>query len=239
MGVVLHIGLCKTGTTSIQHCLRDHEELLAEHGVRFPRGWLLLNNHFELPLTLMRLDRMSVARSRADEWRDGAWRWNVLGQIVDDLLAHRDEVTVLSAEALSLFRYDDELEGLGAIVGDAEVVAYLRRPGEFLASLAGHYAKADMPGLSDDPEAFNYLGPDSWRADYDKLLALWRRHFSTVSTISYDGVSARDGSVVPSFFRRLGVPVPPDVMEYRLNRRPDPIPRVAGNRSVGLSFGDS
>jgi hypothetical protein len=238
VGVVLHIGLCKTGTTSIQHCLRDHEELLAEHGVRVPRGWLLLNNHFELPLTLMRLDRMSVARSRADEWRNARWRWNVLGQVVDDLIAHRDELTILSAEALSLFRYDDELEVLGAIVGDAEVVAYLRRPEDFLASLAGHYAKAGMPGLSSDPEAFNYLAADSWRADYDKLLALWRRHFSRVTTISYDAVTERDGSVVPSFFRRLDVPVPWDVMAYRLNRRPDPIPRVAGNRARGLRFGD-
>ena len=234
----MHIGFCKTGTTSIQHCLRDNEALLEKHGVRFPRGWLLLNNHFELPLTLMRLDRASVARSRADEWRDGRWRWNVLGQIIEDLIRHRDEVTILSAEALSLFRYDDELDTLSAVVGDATVVAYLRRPADFLASLAGHYVKADMPGLSHDPEAFNYLEADSWRADYDKLVALWRRHFTRVRTFDYDAVCERDVTVVPSFFSQLGVPVPPDAWRYRLNRRYDPIPRVAGNRSRGLRFGE-
>lgn len=237
--VVLHIGFSKTGTTSIQHWLRDHEGLLSEYGVRFPRGWLRLNNHFELPLTLMRPDRMMHGRTRGDEWRDPKWRSSVLQQVYDDVQAHSNEVTILSAEVLSQLRYDDEVLPLRLLLGDAQVVAYLRNKDDYLASLAAHYCKPGMPGLSDDPEAYNHVTPDSWVADYDALLAPWRACFSRVATIDYDAVTAFEGSVIPSFLRSLGLPVTSDVFSYHLNGRTDPIPRVEGNRIAnGLLFGE-
>ena len=237
-GVILHIGFHKTGTTSIQYWLRDHEDFLAEHGVRFPRGWLRLNNHFELPLTLMRADRMMNGRRRGNEWRDPAWRASVLEQVRDDLADHRDWLTILSAEDLCLFRFDVEISPLRELVGDAEVVAYRRRPADFLASMAAHYRKDGMPGLSLVPDAYNYLEPGSWRADYFRLLQGWRRHFRRVWCPSYDAMTLRDGSVIPSFLRHIELPVPADVLDYRLNRRADDVPRAEGNRQTnGLRFG--
>lgn len=236
--VLLHIGFNKTGTTSIQYWLRDHEELLAAHRVRFPRGWLQLNNHFELPLTLLRLDRMIPARAHGDEWRDPAWRVDVWRQVHDDLERHPDELTVLSAEYLSCMRYDDEVANLRRIVGDAVVIAYYRRPADFLASLAAHYTKPGGPGLSHDPDAFNYVGPGAWRADYQPLLSLWARHFRFLYVMDYDACTAHDGSVIPSFLHVLDVPVTADVPDYMLNRREDrTILRVDGNRAHGLPFG--
>lgn len=236
--VVLHIGPHKTGSTSIQHWLRDHEDLLAEYGVRFPRGWLRLNNHFELPLTLMRSDRMSSARLRGDEWRDPAWCADVIKQVADDLDAHPKERTVLSCEGLGLLRYGDELGALRALVGDAIVVMYLRDRFAYRASLEAMYCQPGMPGLSDDPEAYNYTAPDSWLFDFSALVERWQHHFTRVAVVSYDRSVEWDGSVVPSFLRGLGVPVV-DVEGYRLNRRGEPIVRVEGNRLTnGLRFGE-
>jgi hypothetical protein len=236
-GVLLHIGLHKTGTTSIQYYLRDHEALLAEHGVRFPRGWLRLNNHFELPLAVMRPERMFSARTRGDEWRDPGFRAELLNQVSRDLRTHRSMFTVLSAEDLSLLRYDDELAVVRQVIGDARVVVYLRRPAAFLASMSAHLSKPGQPGVSDDPDAYNYLHRDSWRLDYDKLVALWRRHFTRVSAVGYDQVTQRDSSVLPSFLAKLGVEVTPDALGYWLNRRADAVPRAEGNRAHGLGFG--
>ncbi len=241
--VVLHIGFHKTGTKSIQYWMRDHEELLAEQRIRFPRGWLRLNHHVEMGLTLMRLDRMASARLRGDEWRDPVWRADVLAQVADDLAAHHDWTTVLSAEELSMLIHDDELGAVRALVGDATVIAYLRDPADFLASMAAHYCKPGMPGLSDDPAAFNYTKPDSWLVDYDRLLDGWSRHFNRVYVKSYDTETVRDGTVIPSFLRQLGIP------EWRiwssgagrdqLNRRADATPRAEGNRwTTGGRFGD-
>ena len=214
--------------------------MLAEHGVRFPRGWLRLNNHFELPLTLMRLDRMMTGRLRGDEWRDLNWRRDVLLQVIADLETHRDWLTILSAEDLCLLRFDDEVDALRRVVGDAEVLAYVRNPDAFLQSMAAHYLKDGMPGLSDDKDAYNYLSPGTWRAEYGVAFALWRRHFNRLAVVHYDSVVRRDRSVIPSFLRLIGVPVTDDVGEYSLNKRNDPIPRAEGNRvATGLRFGET
>jgi hypothetical protein len=234
--VVLHIGLQKTGSTSLQYWMRDHEALLAEHNVRFPRGWLRLNNHFELGLAFTRADRMTGPRTRADEWRSLVWRDQVLTQVLDDLSLHQDETTVLSNESLSLLRYDEEVAALRNFVGEAHVVMYLRNPMSFLASLEAQYLKNGL-SLSDDPDAYNYVKPDSWLIDYESLLSLWRTWFEYVTVIDYDVVTELDWSVIPSFARRIHVPVTPDMQSYWLNKREDPTPRIDGNRSWGLKFG--
>lgn len=236
--VILHVGLQKTGTTSIQYWLRDHEALLAAHGLRFPRGWLHLNTHVELSLTLTRPDRMTQGRLRGDEWRDPDWCTDVLEQIVDDLERHADVCTILSNEDVSLFRYDEEFAALRGLLGDALIVIYHRTPADFLASLAAHYSKAGMAGLSPYPDAFNYCAPDSWLGRYDERIAPWRRHFSQVLVRDYDVLTARDGSVIPSFLRMCNLPVL-DAQAYRLQRRCDPVPRLPGNRAFELPFGSS
>ena len=235
---ILHVGFQKTGTTSIQYWLRDHADLLAEHGYRFPRGWLHLNTHVELSLCLTRLDRMTQGRLRGDEWRDPVWRSEVLTQIINDIDGHVRGTTILSNEDLSLFRYEDEFAALRALIGNAAIIIYLRRPDEFLASLAAHYSKEDMAGLSNEPDAFNYVHAGSWLAQYAYRVRLWRKWFSRVRVLDYDAECAQDGSVLPSFLRLLGLPVV-DV-DYRLQRRADPVPRLAGNRwTNGAGFGES
>jgi hypothetical protein len=240
VNVILHVGLHKTGTTSIQAWLRDHPALLAESRIRFPRGWLQLDNHFELPLTLMRLDRMTNARRRSDEWRDPRWRAGVLRQVLDDLRRHPDEITVLSSENLSWFRHDDEFIGLREVVGDAHIVIYLRNKADFLASLTAHFNKNGMPGVSSDPSAYNYVEPDTWLADYDARVGDWKRWFTNVTVLDYDHETAGGRSVVASFVELLGVPVPDDVDTYRLNTRGDRVRRPPGNRTTtGSMFGES
>lgn len=239
MSVVLHIGIHKTGTTSLQFWLRDHPDQLDAAGLRFPRGWLRLNTHFELPLTLMRLDRMLVGRTRGDEWRDARWREMVLEQVKVDLLNHPEQTTILSAEDLCLMRYDDEVASLKAVVGDAHVVVCLRDPDDWRASMAAHYSKAHMPGLSTEPDAYNYLEPDTWRVQYEQLVALWRRHFTRLTLMNYDLMLAEHGSVLPSMLQLLGLP-PGGIShcEYWLNGRADAVVRAEGNRRTnGLMFG--
>jgi hypothetical protein len=239
---VLHIGFEKTGTKAIQYWLRDHEDLLAERGIRFPRGWLRLNVHQELPLCLMQFDRLCSPRELGDEWRDARWRSDVLDQIAVDLARHRGERTVLSSENLDLLRFDVEFAALRALVGDAAIVVYLREPVDWVEALRWQYLHKNAPGrtLSEDPESYSYLGPGTWRSDYDTLLSGWRRWFSRVRVMDYDWAVAAEGSVIPSFLRYLDRRLPAvDVHAYNLNRRGEPTPRTPGNRSYGLPFGDA
>lgn len=238
--VVLHVGTFKTGTSSIQAFLRDvAPTLLAQRGLRFPRGWLRLNNHLELHLALMRLDRLSTPRTRNDEWRDPIFRDELVHQVRADLDAHPDEVTILSGEDNGLLRYDDELERLRELVGDdAEIVVYFREPTAFLASLRDQLGKWGLPE-SDDPNDFTHCGPESWQVNRRARVERWLAHFDEVTVFDYDECVANDGSVIPSFARHLGIEPLPDVSGYWLNPRGQREQRVEGNRrTTGLPFGE-
>jgi len=237
VSVTLHVGTFKTGTTSLQRCLREHPEHLDEHGLRFPRGLLVRDQHLELHLTLMRGDRMSQTRRQGDDWRDPSWCADVLAQVADDLECHAEAHTILSTEGLWLLRYEEEFAALRHLVGDATVIVYLRERGQFLASLRDEWAKRGI-AFAADPESYAYVEADSWLADYDARLAPWREHFTTVRTVDYDQVCAGEGTIVPSFFRGLGIPAPQDARGYWLNERGSPLRRLAGNRALGLRFGD-
>lgn len=235
--VVLHIGFEKTGTKSIQYWLRDHEDLLAEHGLRFPRGWLRLNVHQELPLAVMRENRLCGPRESGDDWRDPKWRGDVINQVFTDLHNSRGVSTVLSSENLDLLRYNNEFALLRSIVGDAHIVVYLREPIDWLYSLRDQYLNKNTTPrpLSSDVEAYNYLGPGTWRSNYDELIGNWRKWFTHVSVLNYDRAVVAHGSVVPSFLHLLGLPQVDT--DYRMNTYGQPTPRDEGNRAFGLRFG--
>jgi hypothetical protein len=237
MGVVLHVGHFKTGTSSIQRWMRDHPDVLAEHDARFPRGWLRLNCHLELHMAFMRPDRDSSARSQGNEWLNPKWRQCLADQVAADLAAHPDEVTVLSAEHTGLLRYDDEVEPLRALVGDARVVVYEREPNGFLASMRDQLEKNGVHPATDRND-YAYVEADSWLVRFDERAELWERYFTDVERVDYDKACAGDGSVIPGFLSLLGIDDAPDVDDYWLNRRGETDQRVAGNRfSCGLPFG--
>ncbi len=241
MTVVLHVGTYKTGTSSIQAWLRDADDtgLLARHGARFPHGWLRRDNHLELHLALMRLDRLSMPRWRKDEWRQTQFRHGLLRQITADLDRHPDTTTILSAEDTGLLRYPDELSLLKKLVGDAVVVMYLREPSGFLASYRDQITKWGIEP-SADPDSFACCTPDSWQVDYRARFDVWREHFRQVIVMDYDASVATDGSVIPSFARLLGITDDElgDVSGYWLNPRGQRELRVDGNRwTNGFAFG--
>lgn len=237
--VVLHIGTFKTGTSSIQRYLRDHPDLLAAHRCRFPRGWLRRDCHLELHMAAMRPDRTSSARMQGTEWHDPKWRTMLLGMVADDLAAHPEERTVLSAEHTGLLRYPDEIRAVRDVVGaDARVVCVLRRPEDFLASMRDQLVKNGIDP-SDDPESHAYVEPDSWLADYRLRFAAWRSMFPRMTFLDYDASVRNDGSMIPSFMRTLGVHPEEltDLDDYWLNARGATDARIPGNREQGLPFG--
>lgn len=200
---ILHLGTHKTGTTSIQHFLRDH---LGEPA--FPIWPGPEANHSALAHAMARPGRLvdRFSRGYAD----------VIEAIPDKVredLERVDDLVVLSGEALSLLRYEDEIERVAAFFDGfaLEVVMYTRRPEDFLrAYLFTIRLLGSEP--SDDPDSIHYVEPDSWLVDCSERLDIWGR-FAQVTHIDFDEVVARDGSVIPSFAALVGL----DPVEYRLN----------------------
>lgn len=208
-GIVLHVGIHKTGTTSFQHFLRDHNDgLLAAAGVRHPEGFLIPTLHTELALLTVRPERTWPARIRFPDTQRAGWQAAAEAHVRRQVTSSAEPVLVYSHEDLSYLRSDDELDRLKELMAgrSVRVVVVLRDRADFLRSY-GEQLIATGFELSDELTSFAYVGADSWLVDYDGLLDGYRRCFGAdhVTVVDYDETLRRDGSVIPAVAELLGI----------------------------------
>lgn len=200
--IFVHIGTHKTGTTTFQHWLRLNENTLTDrYGLGVYRG--AFPNCREVGLACASPDRALPTR-RLSQWVDPEWRNHVAGLVAIQLTRPQD--LVLSCEALSFLRTEDEVVRLAAMLTDRDVqiVATLRNPDDFLRSWTTHLER-DRYRLSDDPKSFAYVEQDSWLVDYESLLTPFRRVFGhdRVAVIDYDAAMTEHSSIVPALMTRI------------------------------------
>jgi len=198
----VHIGTHKTGTTSFQHWLLRHEADLRERfGLGVYHG--AFPNAREVGLACASPDRSLPTRG-IPQWVDSEWRRHV-GELVATQLM-RDEDLVLSTETLSFLRSTAEVERFARMVSDrnVQILAVLRNRTDFLRSWSEHLQR-DRYRLSKDRNSFAYVEPDSWLADYDTLLGVYREVFGSdnVHVVDYDAATEQHGSVIPALMREV------------------------------------
>jgi hypothetical protein len=210
--VFFHIGLHKTGTTSIQMFLHRTRRGLRKRGVDFYDGMHRHGNHEELPSAAIRPGR-DTAFTRSGRRRsilivDDPYRQRVAARVRDFIAASPCQRVLFSCEDLSILRYPDEMERLRAMVpaGDIRIIVYLRDAQAYLASYKLQIAKGRHDAAeSIDRDGFNYTEPDTWLIDFDDRVARFRQAFGEVTVIDYDAELARRGNVIPSFLEAVGV----------------------------------
>lgn len=120
-----------------------------------------------------------------------------------------DSGTVLfSHEALSFLRTPGETETLRSLFPDdeVEVVVMLRDRTDYLESWRAQLDRMGFATSSPYRSSFMYTEPDSWLADQDALLAVFRETFGEerVTVLSYEEALERDASVVPALLEAVG-----------------------------------
>jgi hypothetical protein len=113
---------------------------------------------------------------------------------------------VVSAEGISLLRFDDEMERLRELFGQCStsIVLFIRNKSDWMRSYRDTIGR--LSGLSDNAEDFNYVEPDSWLLDFETRVAAFQRAFgkNKVRLLDYDEALAKHGSVIPAFLRTIG-----------------------------------
>ena len=207
--IIIHIGTHKTGTTTIQDTLFHNRQLLAAHGVVYPRIGLMAPHH---TLATHWIDLPAQFRAR----RPAAASWATLARAY----AGSDKTVLISSEEFSRqqpvpvdFR---ELRGFVEGFGRKRIACAFRNQLGYLQSI---YVQVTKSQAFVD---FDYFFGQCmrWRyatglaLDYnvllDQILAGFGR--DEVILIPYERAIAEDG-LVASFCRKLGLPVESAALE--------------------------
>lgn len=208
--IYMHIGLHKTGTTSIQHFLQANREEILAHGYDFYQGIDLPENHVELHLAAMRVDRESGYKNRTGFIASPEYYKMTQERVCEFVHKSSASRLIFSSEGISLLRHSDEMDALKRLFPTAhiEIIVFLRDPSEYLRSFAKQIRKDPntLPKVITS-DSFAYTEPDSWLIDYEERLKWFYLAFGrdNVHVVDYDASVRTQGNVIPSFLAAIGI----------------------------------
>ena len=212
MRVIVHIGMEKTGTTTIQALLYRNRETLAERGFHVLRC-AGRSNHRAIPSYCMRANRRDdYLRNRLvdnPEKRE-SFREKLREEFIheiDSLDGHLHTVLITSEHFHSLLEHQDELETLRELLqvcfSDIRILVYLR---EQVDTVLSRYSTAIKAGRTKELDIFlDTCRADSGFYNYDMMLARWEQVFGQerieVALFSRQDFIAQD--LVTDFLSRI------------------------------------
>ena len=193
------MGTHKTGTTAFQQWADRHRDALLERSGVGVYESLYGLSHYEITLLCLRPNRTMRQRWRVPESVLDEWRDSVRDHIASQVARPTDRL-LISAESLSLLRYEDEVAALKDLLGPRTIRATvcLRDPESFLVSYRSEMARKNI-----SPSRFRtsheYVEPDTWLIDWDGMLSVWRQVLGAenVTSFSYEQALAEHGSSIP------------------------------------------
>lgn len=207
MRTVLHIGMEKTATTSIQKTLASHRTELASEGILYPK--FKTNSNVEVynyAKGISNLDELRVFNGIRNANDLNSFR-KYFEEDLTKQLEFDVKTMVLSNENLSSRLFDiNELRRLRGFLTELStevtVVVYVRNLYSFILS---SYSTAVKQG--ETVELYEFIGRDKlkYRFQYEKILNLWRNVFGQDNVIvkNYDDVCVGEG-LVSDFFSFIG-----------------------------------
>lgn len=211
MKAILHIGIEKTGTTSIQNFLHKNRHRLADHGIFYPQS-PGLRNHRAIAAVCLNEDRRDdyfISKGITTVNEKARWKTQFLREFDRELKSNRDSESVLiSSEHLSSRLVSTEEVSRLKVMLDkycesTDVHVYLRRQDRVAISLRSTAIRAGHTPPSGFPTTLGI----SNRYDYEALLRRWAEVFGqpNVFAYDYDKSVANSGDIVSDFLNRLGL----------------------------------
>lgn len=214
MQAIVHIGIEKTGTTSIQSFMTLNRQALAQGLVCYP-STPGQSNHMKLGAFATNDDKRDDLRARYKLFTKGdieQFRGSFVRELRDEVLSAGCPTVVFSNEHCSsrliedaeIERFRDMLLGL---FDSVRIVVYLRRQDEAALS---HYATKVKAGHT-RPIALPDEEERRERYDYASLLSRWSKVFgrSQLTVRLYDKAHLVDGDAVADFMATISLPPNP------------------------------
>jgi len=216
--VVLHVGMGKTGTSSLQAMLHHNRAGLVERGVLYPAS-PGRRRHLRLGLAMQSEDRtppMSLDWRRQQVSTPAELRPLFEDQLFAELAAARAPRLLFSDEAL-FGSTDDGIRNLrdlmDRIATTVRVVVYLRRQDDHLASRYQQEVKraGEVRRLAARLDQADF----SHKYDYHARLRAWRAlmHPDAIVVRAFEPERFADGSLARDFLEATGLGIRPDELD--------------------------
>jgi hypothetical protein len=189
-----------------QWASQNQRELLALRDVKLYEG-LYGPNHYEFGLLCIRSNRTMPAQRWLPESRLDEWREEVIAHVAVQVASEAERL-LISAEALSLLRHEDEVAALAKVLEPRrlQVAVCLRHKEAFLESYRQQlFRMGEIP--SRDRTSYRYVEPDSWLVQWDHMLSVWRQVIGDEGVVScgYEDSMAIHGSSIPAVLEALDI----------------------------------
>lgn len=179
---ILHIGVEKTGTTTIQEFLHLNRKLLAEQGIWFP-GFFGKRNHHQLAVYCndsLRSNQFTRQKGLDDPESFMEWKKNFkisFQQEMEKSSGRYDQILFSSEHFSSQLKDSTEIASIRALleeyISSFKVIIYIRRQDLLASSMISNAAKA---GLSTGLPTGNEIGARRFY-NYRRLLKKWSEVF--------------------------------------------------------------
>lgn len=196
MKAVLHIGMPKNGSTSIQTNLTRHQKKLASYGVIMPllNGKRYIHPHHLKNLLYSRdMERKAAARPKAGEAFETilavvAEKPDCVFMSSEDIAQGYRHISILKA---NLMRWFDQIKP----------IVYIRDHTSLYRSHIQHHVKSQ----------YYVPSPSEWKSDYLEVIRHFHREFpDSFEIIKFERSTLFRGSVVNDAVTRCGVDIPAD-----------------------------
>ena len=187
--IILHIGLPKTGSTSLQFLLGENRRALLKQNADFFLGSLARHrfNHVELYLSVLR-DGVTTLGHQRFRFEKDVLRKETRERVHRFVNRSIANTLVFSAEGLSFLRAEEELSNLRNLFPPNvlfRIFLVERNAAEWLASWRKQILSAHGRSVSEDPRSALYVEPDTWLTDFRALKRIYRREFQDLTIFPY------------------------------------------------------
>jgi hypothetical protein len=198
MRTIIHIGQHKTGTTSIQHYLKDNRDELAERGLYVPDSLAGDGNpsHFLLNIYSLEENRFSYMKERLLEIKDSEYFITLKQNLENDIAQHYQRAEsqgckdiIWSNEGLYLLNSVGEYQKLYELFHkyslETVCICCFRDVASYRKSYIEQHKKMGIES-SDDKDSYRYVEADSWLFDYERKKQILNQVFAKTIYFSYD-----------------------------------------------------
>lgn len=194
--LVLHIGRPKTGSTAIQHFLVKNRAPLLQSGVLYPQTGRHQRASHQFAFAYLPEMRQAASLSEIDASR--LWL-----DLADEVGQTGASTVILSSEN---FWFVDPALLPDSLTRDyrVEVIAYIRRQDNAIASSFCEEVKREQIDLDTDVEAYALYGPRLKLLDYHRMLSAWGERFGA-GNVSVQVYEQLGGQIQQDICRRLKV----------------------------------